>query len=57
MDIRTYESIAELELRARELRSAYFTGLVRRAFTRLFGSNAGSASADIQPSEVALERR
>lgn len=56
MDIRTYESIGDLELHARRLRSAYLTGLIRRAFIRLFGSNARSEPADVQPSEVALER-
>ena len=57
MDIRTYESIHDLELHARRLRSAYFTGLIRRAFIRLFGSNARRETTDIEPSEVALERR
>lgn len=57
MDIRTYESIDELELHARRLRSAYITGLIRRAYIRLFGSNARSEPVDVQPSEVALERR
>ncbi|MDX1528752.1 MAG: hypothetical protein R3337_08995 [Gammaproteobacteria bacterium] len=56
MDIRTYESIGELELHARRLRSAYITALIHRAFIRLLGSNAGGEPADIQPSEIALER-
>ncbi len=57
MDIRTYESIDELERHARRLRSAYITGLIRRAYLRLFGSKARSEPTDVQPSEVALERR
>lgn len=57
MDIRTYESIDDLERHARRLRSAYITGLIRRAYSRLFGSNARSEPADFEPSEVALERR
>lgn len=57
MDIRTYESISDLELHARRLRSAYIGGLIRRAFVRLLGSKARSEPADIQPAEVALERR
>ena len=56
MDIRTYESIDDLELHARRLRSAYITGLIRRAFIPLFGSNARSEPAGVQPCEVALER-
>ena len=57
MDIRTFESIDDLELHARRLRSAYLAGLIRRAFIRLFDSNARSEPVEAQPSEVALERR